>query len=179
MVATHAHSIRRALGLAGLTIAALAMSGCGFTPLYATPGVSAGLSSVEVVAPQGRVAYLLREDLDDALAHDKNGAPVWRLDLNLAQTRDPRGLRSDNVAERYELGVTVRYTLTSIATGQVAHTGEVTTAVSYDAADAAYAGIAARQDSQERIAADAARRIQIELAAWMARSAGPLNAGRP
>ena len=29
-----------------------------------------------MVAPEGRVAYLLREDLDDALAHDKDAAPV-------------------------------------------------------------------------------------------------------
>ena len=40
--------------------------------------------------------------------------------------------------------------------------------VSYDAADAPYAGIAARQDSQQRAAADAARKIQLDLAAWMA-----------
>jgi LPS-assembly lipoprotein len=172
MATINAWSSRRALALVGLMISALTVSGCGFTPLYATPGVSAGLSSIDVVVPQGRVAYLLREDLDDALAHDKNASPVWRLDLSLATTRDPRGLRIDNVAERYELGVTVRYTLTAVATGQVAHSGEVTTAVSYDAADAAYAGIAARQDSQERVASDAARRIQIELAAWLAHGAG-------
>ncbi len=52
-----------AIGLAGLPLA-----GCGFTPLYATPGLSSGLSSIDVVAPDGRVAFLLRESLDDDLA---------------------------------------------------------------------------------------------------------------
>jgi LPS-assembly lipoprotein len=130
--------------------------------------VSAGLPAIAVVAPRGRVPYLIREHLDDLLARDPGIAPTWRLDMDVTQTRDPRGLRLDNVAERYDLGLTVRYTLTSIATGKVVHTGAVSTDVSYDAANAPYAGIAARQDSQERAAADAARRIQIELAAWMA-----------
>lgn len=151
---------------------AYALGGCGFTPLYATPGVSSALSAVTVVVPQGRVAYLLREDLDDALAHDAAAPSAWRLDVGLVQTREPRGLRLDNVAERYEVDLTVQYRLISVATGAVAYSGQVSTEVSYDAADAPYAGIAARQDSQERVASDAARRIEIALAAWMARHRG-------
>ena len=155
-----------------LAAAAIGLAGCGFTPLYATPGVSAGLSSIEVSAPKGRVGYLMREELDDALARNKAGAPVYRLDLEITSSRDPRGLRADDVAERYELGLTVRYILTEIASGKVAHTGTVTTEVSYDAADQPYAGIAARQDSQQRVAADAARKIHLDLISWMARGSG-------
>ncbi len=152
-----------------VAIAAMALSGCGFTPLYATPGLSSGLSAVEVVAPQGRVAFLMRQDLDDALGRDKAAAPQWRLDLIVTQARDPRGLRLDDVAERYALTITVDYTLTSVATGEKVHSGQVTSQVSYDAADAPYAGIAARQNTQEKVASDAARRIQVDLAAWLAR----------
>ena len=153
-------------------LTAVSLSGCGFTPLYATNGVSRGLSNVQVVVPDGRVAFRLREALDDALGRAKDTAPHWRLDITLDQSRSPRGLRVDNVAERYQLGLLVKYTLTDLATGKVAHSGEVATDVSYDASDAPYAGIAARQDSQDRAANDAARRIQIDLAAWMARSHG-------
>jgi LPS-assembly lipoprotein len=67
----------------------------------------------------------------------------------------------------------VNYTLTSVATGKVVHAGQVATEVFYDSVDEPYAGIAARQNTQERVASDAARRIQIELAAWMARSGRP------
>jgi LPS-assembly lipoprotein len=152
-----------------LLVLAAAIGGCGFTPLYATPGTSAGLQRIDVVAPRGRVAYLLREALDDALAHDKSAPPAWRLDLTITQTRDPRGLTISNVAERYDVGLTVGYTLTAVATGKVADTGKVVTQVSYDQAAAPYAGIAARQDAQQRAAQDAARRLQIKLATWMAR----------
>jgi len=150
-------------------VAAAALAGCGFTPLYGTPGVSSGLSSIQVIAPEGRVGFLLREDLDDELAHDKATPAAWRLNLDLSQIRDPRGLRQDNTAERYEVQLTVRYTLTDAATGKVALSGEVTSQASYDAASQPYAGIAARQDTQARAASDAARRIRLDLAAWLAK----------
>ena len=154
-----------------LTASLLGLAGCGFTPLYATPGLSSGLAQIDVVAPQGRIAFLLRQDLDDALGRDKRAEPLYRLDLAVAQNRDPRGLRLDNVAERYAVTVIVDYTLTSVATGKPVHTGQVTSQVSYDAADAPYAGIAARQNTQEQVASDAAQRIRLELASWMARNA--------
>ena len=156
--------------LAGLAAAA-ALGGCGFTPLYATPGLSKGLSSIEVVAPDGRVAFLLRQALDDDLARDKDTAPAWRLNLSVDQTRDPRGLTLNDYAQRYQVGLTVTYTLTNLASGAVVHSGRVISEVSYDAATDPYAGIAARQDSQQRAASDAARKIEIELAAWMAANA--------
>jgi LPS-assembly lipoprotein len=114
------------------------------------------------------VAYLLREQLDDALARDKDAAPAWRLTFTVDQTRDPRGLTLNDFAQRYQVGIKVAYTLTNLSTGEVAHTGQVASQVSYDAANDPYAGIAARQDSQQRAATDAARKIQIDLAAWMA-----------
>lgn len=166
-------ALRLSLALLLVGPAAAALGGCGFTPLYATPGLSGGLSTIEVTAPKGRVAYLIREDLDDALGRDKTQPAAWRLTYTVTETRDPRGLRRDDVAERYALGLTVRYSVTSVSTGAVAQSGEVVTEVSYDAADAPYAGIAARQDSQERAASDAARRIEIQLAAWMARQRHP------
>jgi LPS-assembly lipoprotein len=152
--------------LVGLAVV-MTLSACGFTPMYATPGVSAGLSAIDVKAPQGRVGFLLRQDLDDALGHDKLAAPRWRMEMTIDQTRDPRGLTLEDVAERYVLGITVNYKLIDAATGKVVHTGKVASQISYDAADAPYAGIAARQDSQQRAASDAAQKIQIDLAAWL------------
>ncbi|HEY1448512.1 MAG TPA: LPS assembly lipoprotein LptE [Caulobacteraceae bacterium] len=157
------------LTASALALAGAGLGGCGFTPLYATPGLSSGLSGIQVDAPNGRVAYLVRESLDDDLGRDKGAAPAWRLNFTVDQTRDPRGLTVNDYAQRYQVGVTIDYTLTNLATGQVAHTGRVVSQVSYDAANDPYAGIAARQDSQQRAASDAARKIEIDLAAWMAR----------
>lgn len=160
--------MRRAAGIALGLVGAAALGGCGFTPLYATPGLSKGLSSIEVQAPNGRVAYLVRESLDDDLARNKGETAAYRLDFTIDQTRDPRGLTLNDYAERYQVGVTVDYTLTDLATGEAVHHGRAVSDASYDAATDPYAGIAARQDSQQRAASDVARKIEIELAAWMA-----------
>jgi LPS-assembly lipoprotein len=41
--------------------------------------------------------------------------------------------------------------------------------VSYDSADQPYEGVAARQDTQDRLASDAAQKIEIRVAAFLAR----------
>jgi LPS-assembly lipoprotein len=156
---------------AALALLAPSMAGCGFTPMYATPGVSRGLAGIEVAAPHGRVGYLLREDLDDALGRDKGAPAAYRLDLVLVQSRGPRGLTLSDVAEYYDVGLTVQYKLTSLATGKAVYAGKVSSQVSYDDSGQAYADISAAQDAQSRIASDVARRIQVELAAWMTRQA--------
>ncbi|HEX3916094.1 MAG TPA: LPS assembly lipoprotein LptE [Caulobacteraceae bacterium] len=157
----------------GAAAAALALGGCGFTPLYSIPGVGKGLSHIEVVAPpQDRVGFLLHEDLDDDFGHEQGAPPIYRLTMELKQLRTAHGLTANATAQRYELDMRVDYTLTEIATGKVAHSGTVISNVSYDSADQPYAGIAARQDTQDRLASDAAQKIEIEIAAWMAGRAG-------
>lgn len=159
--------MRRIATLALLAAALPALAACGFTPLYAQTGVGPGLSSIQVVAPEGRTGFLIREHLDDALA--RNGAPAaYRMDLQLSEQRFPRGLRIDNVATRYEYVLTAAYTLSSLPSGAPAKTGRVRVELTYDSADQPYASIAAQQDVQDRAAQEAARRIQLELAAWLA-----------
>ena len=166
-------SRRRATLLArpALLVTLAALGGCGFTPLYATPGVGAGLSHIQVVAPpHDRVGYLLHEDLDDAFGHDAGAAPQYRLDMTLKEARTAHGLTANATAQRYELDMRVDYTLTEIATGKVVDTGFVISNVSYDSADQPYAGIAAGTDTQNRLASDAAHQeeLQVQVAAWMA-----------
>lgn len=161
------------LALAGLlSAAAVAVAGCGFTPLYASPGVTPALTAVEVVAPEGRTGYLIREHLDDALGKDRSVDPRYRMVLQLGEARYPRGLRVDNVATRYEYVLTAVYTLSRLPSGVAAKTGSVRVELTYDSADQPYASVAAQQDAQDRAAQEAARRIQLEVAAWLASDAG-------
>jgi LPS-assembly lipoprotein len=159
--------IRSVLAATGVA-AALGLSACGFQPLYAQQGVVSGLAGVDVVAPQGRTGFLIRQHLDDALAANQSGAPVYRMNLSLVESRYPRGIRVDNVATRYEYVLVANYVLTTVASGSVAKRGSVRVELTYDSADQPYAAIAAQQDAQDRAAEEAARRIQLELAAWLA-----------
>lgn len=160
--------MRPALALAAIT-ASLALAGCGFTPLYSAPGVVSSLASIDVVAPQGRTGFLIRQHLDDAFGGNHAGAtPAYQMRLALSEARYPRGIRTDNVATRYEYVLTADYVLASLPSGAPAKKGRVRVELTYDSADQPYASIAAQQDAQDRAAEEAARRIQLELAAWLA-----------
>ncbi len=154
--------------IAALALATLSLGGCGFTPLYGQPGIGTTLSSVQVSAPTGRAGQLIREHLDDALARDAGLKPKYRMDLTLSEQRYPRGLRVDNVATRYEYVLTAAYTLVDVPSGATAKVGRVRVEVTYDSADQPYASVAAQQDAQDRAAGEAARRIELELATWLA-----------
>jgi LPS-assembly lipoprotein len=155
--------------LASLTVA---LSGCGFTPLYATPGVTPGLAAIETVAPDGRAGFLLREQLDDALARDTGVPAAYKLTLNVREQRYARGVRVDNIANRYELRMQVGWRLADAKSNAEIRKGQVEAVVTYDSADQPYAAIAAQNDGQERAATEAARKIQLDLAAWLAGKAG-------
>ena len=153
----------------GLIAATLALGGCaGFQPLYARPEVMKGLTSIAVRAPGGRTGYLMRQHLDDAFAKNHDAAPSYTMDLSLGEARYPRGVRIDNVATRYEYVLTAAYILKSAASGTVAKSGSVRVELTYDSADQPYASISAQQDAQDRAAQEAARRIELELAVWLA-----------
>ena len=160
--------MRRRSAILALAALALPLGGCGFTPLYAQPGVASGLTHIQVDAPKGRVGYLMREDLDDSFGHAKGAAPVYRLELSMNTVRQSHGLTANDVAQRYQLNLHVTYNLVEVASGKVAHTGSVISDISYDSTDQPYAGIAARQDVQNRLAGDVAQKIEVQIAAWLA-----------
>lgn len=160
--------MRGALAAALLLLTAPALSACGFTPLYAEPGVSPSLSSIQTIAPDGRLGYLLRESLDDELAFDHGKPPAYRLELKLGEKRRARGLRIDNVASRYEYTVIAHYRLLDAGSGAVVREGQVQAEVTYDAAEQPYAAIATQQDAQARVAAEVARKLRLDLSIWFA-----------
>ena len=149
-----------------------ALSGCGFTALYSTPGVSPGLSAIETVTPEGRTGFLLGEALNDVLARDAARPAAWRLTMDLKETRTPRGRRVDATASRYELVLTANWKLVSVSTGAVALEGVTSTEATFDRADQPYAGVVANQDAQSRAASELARKIQLQLAVWIANQTG-------
>jgi LPS-assembly lipoprotein len=159
----------RAPAIPGLVLAAcVLLAGCGFTPLYATPDLGSGLAAVAVTTPEGRAGALLREQLDDALGRRASLAPAYRLDVALSELRYPRGVRVDNVATRYEYVMTAAYTLSAATPGEPLKTGKVRVELTYDSADQPYASVIAQQDAQARAAQEAARRIHLEIAAFLA-----------
>jgi LPS-assembly lipoprotein len=161
----------KVLAAAVLAAGGAGLSSCGFTPLYAQQGATSNLAAVEVVAPEGRAGYLLREHLDDAFGRNLDAAPAYKMHLVVHESRYPRGVRIDNVATRYEYVMTASYVLNAVPSGAVAKRGVVKVELTYDSADQPYSAIAAQQDAEDRAADEAARKIQLEVAAWLATGA--------
>ena len=153
---------------AASSLLAFGLCGCGFTPLYAEPGLSGGLSHVAVETPaHSRTGYLLRQQLDDELGRSRGEPARYNLKLDVDERRFARGVRVNNVAGRYEILLNVDYVLTDLTTGKAVLQGRARADVSYDSADAPYAGIAASQDGFQRAASQAAIRIRADLARWL------------
>lgn len=163
----------RWLALAATVVSCLSLAACGFTPLYASPGVAPGLSAIATDVAHGRAGYLLREDLDDAFGRDAAIPAAYRLKIVVDEKRLPRGLRVDNVANRYELQLKVTYSLTDAQSHAILTSGLVPISVTYDSADAPYGGIAAQQDGQKRAASEAAQQIRLEIARYFAGKKAP------
>ena len=145
------------------------LAGCGFTPLYGEAGVGPSLQAVAIETPgHSRTAYFLREQLDDELGRDRGAAPIYRLTVDVQENRFPLGVRVNNVASRYEINLTVRWTLRDAGTSATLTQGVTPVRISYASADPPYAGVAAQQDGVERAAREAAVRLRQQVARWLA-----------
>lgn len=143
-------------------LASLAVSACGFTPLYAEPAIGSSLRRIAVSTQDDRLGYRLREQLEDALAWNRTAPPLYRLSTQVEQSRRSLGRRIDDTATRYELTVKAAWTLTP-ASGGTPLTGTETVTTTYAAADQPYAAIAAQQDGEDRAAAELSRLIRLDL----------------
>ena len=118
--------------------------------------------------PHSRSGYLIRQSIDDELGRSRGEEPRYRVVLDLKETRAPRGVRVNNVAGRYEITLVTTYKLVDAESGYPLTGGGFVTQVSYDSADAPYAGLAASQEGEERAAQQAAVRLRLELSRYIA-----------
>ncbi len=145
------------------------LAGCGFTPLYAEGPIGTSLRAVAIeTADHSRTGYFLRQQLDDEFGRDRGAAPLYRLSLDVSENRFPLGVRINNVASRYEIALTVRWTLLDAGTGATLTQGVTPVRISYASADPPYAGVAAQQDGVERAAREASVRVRQDVARWLA-----------
>ena len=155
------------LACASMSFVGLAACG-GFSPMYADASLNESLAGVAVEAPShSRTGYLIRQAIDDELGRNRGDAPRYRVLLDLDEHRAPRGVRVNNVAGRYEISLVTKYAMVDAASGAPLISGAFVTQVSYDSADAPYAGLAASQEGEERVAQQAAVRLRLELSRYL------------
>jgi LPS-assembly lipoprotein len=156
-------------------VAALALSGCGLTPLYSGGGagpVAQTLHSVEVAPIEGRAGWLVRTALQDRLGNTSGETSRYRLVVQLDDSIVGFGVRRDDSETRERRTLRARYQLVEAEKGTVVLDATAGSDVGIDVVSSDYANVAAEQTALERLSKIVADQIVTRLALYVRRG-GP------
>jgi len=149
----------------------LALSACGFHPLYGAKeplGYNPELAAVEVRPAPDRVGQLLvtalREQLNPEGAH-LTPRYILTIDLSLAQAN--LGIQRDNTSSHGELTLNVTMKLNRAGSEKIVMQQTVKRIASFDYPFDAYAATVAEENARDLAAADLAREIAEKLAIYL------------
>lgn len=174
--------MKRVLGLAFSFAAALALSGCGFTPLYATGTTPEGMSSyfgqVFVEPIPGRQGVHLRNQLMDALTPAGTpSAAAYRLTIKLEDLKEGLAIQENTQITRYNYALTAKYELRDSVSGEVLDHGTARAIAAYNVVDSQFATQSAERDAQERAAREVGEDIRLRLGLYFQNRFGKADAG--
>lgn len=142
----------------------LALTGCGFQPVYGPNGAGTALQNrVLVDPPRDREGFLLVRQLEERLG--RAGDPAYTLSVQLDLTQEDRAIDPDGDIRRFHLIGTAVYELRESATGDIVRSDAVNNFVGYSATGTTVATLAAQRDAQERLMTILANQIVQQLQA--------------
>jgi LPS-assembly lipoprotein len=146
-----------------VAIALLAVSACGFRPMYGPSSEGAVIGPVQVAEIDGRAGHALGQELSRLLTAEANRAgPTRVLEVTLTESVSRLGYRIDESARRADLIVVANYRL--LTPGQPDLTGRLTTTVGFDIPDSAFGEITAQDDARDRAGEALAHQLRTEIA---------------
>ncbi len=161
--------------LAGLV--ALALSGCGFQPLYG--GTTAGgarlsevMAGVEITPIPGRVGQRLRNELIFAnTGGGSAGRTRYRLDIAVKESITDQlvQITGDATGQVYQLGAAFK--LVDVSNNQVIFQGKAISRAPYNRFQEIFANVRARNDAENRAARTVSESIKTQIAAYLSRAA--------
>lgn len=150
---------RNFLILAG---APLALSACGFTPIYGEGSAANKIHGrIALGLFKGQNGFDMRERLETRLGYAPDATHLLEVDLEI--TRKGLAITPDGKITRYNLSGTARFTLRQIG-GGIVHTDNVEAFTAYNATGSAYATRVARQDAYRRMSVTLADKIVTQMA---------------
>ena len=168
----------RVLGFAFGLAAALALSACGFRPLYAvgtTPeGVSTYFTQVFVEPIPGRQGVHLRNQLMDGLTPEGTpSAAAYRLSIKLEDVKEGLAIQENTQITRYNYSLIAKYELRDSVSGEVLDHGTTRAIAAYNVVDSQFATQSAERDAQERAAREVGEDIRLRLGLYFENRFGP------
>ena len=152
---------------------ALMVAGCQLRPLYGGGRggqVATTLSSVSVAPIEGRVGWLVYNDLRERLSAAGSAETQYRLDVELDDNLVGLGIRGDRAITRERRTLRARYRLTDLRTGAVVLDATAGSDAGIDVVSSEYATVAAEQSAVERPSEAVADQIVGRLGLFAART---------
>ena len=156
-----------------LTVAALALAGCGYRPMYGSsatnPGVASTLSSISIPEAADRPGQLVRNELISSMQTGKGTEDKYV--LNLTTTLADNGViqKKQPAVTRQAILITTTFELVDRSTGKVVNQGTSFARVPYDVIRQPFADLQAQKDATERAAREVGADIRTRLAAYFAK----------
>lgn len=172
-------SLLRTIGTPGVLIFALAVSGCGFSPLYGkrVAGQDAAedqLALIRIESIKDRIGQQLHNSLLDRLTPNGRPAnPAYVLEATISESVSDLGVKKSAVATRANLRLNVRYSLRAAVQGggvvKTLTSGSVLAISGYNISNADYTTLVASRNARARAVREAADDIRTRLAVYFRR----------
>lgn len=155
----------------------LALTGCGFSPLYGQRGAAGSvpnqLGGIDIGAIEGRVGQQLRNHLIDRFsARGAARADPYRLEVSLTERKEGFLIRQDEAVTRYNYRLSGAFRLIRVKDQQLLFEDGVRTSVSYNVVQSEFATLSAERDAEARAARDLGDEIATRLAIFFHRPPG-------
>lgn len=150
-------------------VAALLLSGCGFTPMHATGPNGKTLSDVAIDTKKvtnvadNNAGFLITQRLRDRVGVAQSPAR-YTLEIKPQYRRVRLGLTDGDVASRYDVNILARWKLLNTKTGKLIDSGVVSTVSTFGAPSGPYGVITADNVGVEQAAKETADKLVIEMA---------------
>lgn len=151
-----------------LVLGLFALSGCGFTPMYAKNGTNQALqdtfSGVNVAPIPDRLGQIVRNHLLDRInPYGGPANPDFILQIALEQKNEGFGFRSDESITRNSFILEANFQLIDAISGKVVFEGLVRSVHSYDVVQSDFANFSAEQDAEARTALQVSELVTARL----------------
>ena len=150
-------------------LAMLALAACGFEPLYGDKGgveTSADPATIKVDPIKDRVGQLLRNQLLDTLTPmGEPSKPVYRLIVEIVETKQELAVRKSELATRSNMLFTANYRLTRFGSEGPILSRSSSVSASYNLLNNDFANLSSEADARERgvreLSQDIARQLSL------------------
>lgn len=163
--------IQPVLKMMTVTVLSLALTGCGFRPLYGTSeqgtSILKNLASIDVHAKNDTIGRELEFGLENTLGYD--GTDAYQLVMTYERTKRNIVIEQDQEVTRRNLQLTVNFALRQSGTSKILFKSTAFSVVGYNLVDTQFANIMSERDADNRAVAALYDDIRAQLAIYFQR----------